>query len=141
MQLRPDVKIGDADAGLEIDPALLLLDAADPSLPQSQLLQHQALTSHQKTLLASLPPVEILAARVHAYNINNDHLKDQAGQLKSRSMELEKKLRRVVALCTGVAEDKVDGMLGGLVVAVESEKGEDVEVGRVREFLRKVEGV
>ena len=56
-------------------------------------------------------------------------------------MELEKKLRRVVALCTGVEEEKLDIMIGGLITAVESEKGEDVEVSRVREFLRKVEGV
>ena len=76
-----------------------------------------------------------------AYKTNNAGLREQAAQLKSRSVELEKKLRRVVALCTGVAEEKVDAMVGGLVVAVESERGEDVEVGRVREFLRRVEGV
>jgi regulatory protein SWI6 len=35
---------------------------------------------------------------------------------------------------------RVDEMVAGLVAAVESERGEDVEVGRVREFLRRVEG-
>ena len=62
-------------------------------------------------------------------------------QMKSRSVELEKKLRKVVALCTGVAEEKLDSQIGGLLTAVDSERGEDVELGRVREFLRKVEGV
>lgn len=33
----------------------------------------------------------------------------------------------------------MDEMVGGLCAAVESEGAEDVEVGRVREFLRRVE--
>lgn len=47
----------------------------------------------------------------------------------------------MVALCTGVGDGMVEELLGGLVAAVESERGEDVEVGRVRDFLRRVEGV
>jgi hypothetical protein len=50
--------------------------------------------------------------------------------------------RKVVALCTGVPEDKVEESLPSLVAAVESETqnvGEQ-DVGRVRDFLRKVEG-
>ena len=43
-----------------------------------------------------------------------------------------------MSLCRGVEEGRVDECVEGLVVAVESEKGEDVEVGRLREFLRKV---
>ena len=46
----------------------------------------------------------------------------------------------MVSLCTGVEESKVDEMVDGLSIAVESEGGEDVEVARVREFLRRVEG-
>ena len=45
----------------------------------------------------------------------------------------------MVSLCTGVEENKVDEMVDGLSIAVESERGEDVEVARVREFLRRVE--
>lgn len=51
--------------------------------------------------------------------------------------------RRVVSLCTGVAEDKVDEALPSLVAAIESEKGVmdgEGDVGRVREFLRRVDG-
>lgn len=44
-----------------------------------------------------------------------------------------------MALSTGVEEERVDGMVDGLMAAVASEGGEDVEVGRVREFLRRVE--
>ena len=77
---------------------------------------------------------------MRAYRVNNLGLVEFANQLRGRSIELEKKLRRVVALCTGTEEERIDGMVGSLVLAVESEGGEDVEVGRVREFLRKVEG-
>ena len=53
---------------------------------------------------------------------------------------METKLKRVVGLCTGVEEKKVEEMLTGISAAVESEREEDLEVGRVREFLRAVEG-
>ncbi|KAK3062512.1 hypothetical protein LTS18_003918, partial [Coniosporium uncinatum] len=77
--------------------------------------------------------------------------------LRSRSGQLEGMYRKVVSLCTGVEERRVEEMLGGLVVAVESEGASGglhkiggpwivegsggMEVGRVREFLRKVDGV
>ena len=129
-----DVAIGDADAGLDIDPALLPPSPPSPSQPSS-------LSPSRQGYLQSLPEPEILNARLSAYKVNNAGLQEQATMLKNKSVDMEGKLRKVVALCTGVAEERVDGMLEGLVVAVESEKGEDVEVGRVREFLRKVEGI
>jgi hypothetical protein len=64
----------------------------------------------------------------------------QVKQLRSRSAELEEKYKKVVSLCTGVEENKVGGLLDGLVKAVESE-GRMVEVNRIRDFLRKVDGV
>ena len=57
----------------------------------------------------------------------------------------------VIALCTSVSEGEVDGLMGQLVLAVESEGtgggvdggagGAAGDVGRVREFLRRVEMV
>lgn len=129
---RPDIKIGEADAGLEIDTTIL------PPSPESS--QIEALTPAQREYLASLPPADVLLARVSAYKKNNSKLQAQTKSLKSRSSELESQLRKIVALCTGVQEDSVDGMIGALVAAVESEREEDVEMGRVREFLRRVEG-
>lgn len=123
-----DVKIGEADAGLEIDAA---------SLPERM----EDLLPEQVAYLTSLPPTRILGARAVAYEHNNSALREQAKGLRGRSSELEAKLRRVVAICTGVGGSAVEAMVGGLVVAVESERGEDVEVGRVREFLRRVEEV
>lgn len=129
---RTDIKIGEADAGLEIDMNILPL-----SLDCTQV---QKLTLIQRDYLSSLPPTDVLLARVTAYKKNNAKLQAQAKSLKSRSSELESQLRKIVALCTGVCEESVDEMIGGLLAAVESERGEDVEVGRVREFLRRVEG-
>lgn len=129
--LRTDIKIGEADAGLEINAG---------QLPESEAGQPLKVLPAQSEYLASLPPTEVLLARVAAYRRNNGQLEAQSKSLQSRSSELEGQLRRVVAICTGVPEEKVDSMVEGLVAAVESERGEDVEVGRVREFLRRVEG-
>jgi hypothetical protein len=83
-------------------------------------------------------------ARFTAYASLNSRLAGHLAGLRKRDGELEVKYRRVIALCTGVPEESVDGVLGQLVQAVESEgdvgaSGQDV--GRVREFLRRVEMV
>jgi len=53
--------------------------------------------------------------------------------------ELAAKYRKIISMCTGVEEDNVDGVLHNLLRAVESES--DVELGRVRDFLQRVDGV
>lgn len=98
----------------------------------------------QKAYLSSLPPASILRARLAAYSSNNAALEGKLAALKGRSLELEAQYRKVVALCTGTEEVRVEGLLESLVAAVESEDSGGqgvVDVGRVREFLRKVEGV
>lgn len=131
MELRTKIKIGEADAGLEADASKLFTPDVE---------QPFTITFAQREYLSSLPTTEVLLARAAAYERNNTKLQAQAKSLQNRSSELEAKLRRVVTLCTGVPDEKVDSMMGGLVLAIESENGEDVEVGRVREFLRRVEG-
>lgn len=69
----------------------------------------------------------------------NKALEENMADLRSKSFELEKKLRRIVALSTNTEEDMVDDMVEKLAMAIESEDGEEVDIGRVREFLRKVE--
>lgn len=49
--------------------------------------------------------------------------------------------RKVISLSTRQEEEKIDEMLEGMMAALESETMEGVEMGRVREFLRRVEGV
>lgn len=85
-----------------------------------------------------VPSQQVLQARVRAYRKNQAELERTSGELRGRSTDLEHKFRRVIALSTGVAEDKVDELLEGLVQAVESDSGE-VDINRVAGFLRKLE--
>ena len=80
----------------------------------------------------------VLQARVRAYKANESKLKQVINELNENSKALENKFRRVVALCTGVPEDKIDTILDGLVQAVESDPDE-VDMGRVVGFLKKVD--
>ena len=110
-------------------------------------------SEQQLSYLSSLPSPSILRARLSAYTNNNAVLEANLANLKSRSSDLEAMYRKVIALCTNTDEDKIDGLLESLVQAVESEAGivsaetagagveENPADGRVREFLRKVEGV
>lgn len=128
-QRQRPLELGEADAALitpDLDHALSTINTTGTIVPGS-----------------SLPPQSDLNARIHAYSTNNHQLREQAAELRSRSSEVEGLYRRVVSLCTGVAEDKVDEALPSLVAAIESEKGVmdgEGDVGRVREFLRRVDG-
>lgn len=117
----------DVNSGLGIPPNLDL-EEGDPETQE---------------YLATLPSPRTLRARLEAYRENNKALADQSAQLKSRSLELEGQYRKAVALCTQTAEEKVEECLPSLIAAVESERGGlgREEVGRIREFLMKVEGV
>lgn len=139
VSIRPDIKVGEADAGLDVNTTVIPLSLLDTQPAPNT--QPSTLAPHQREYLNALPPAPVLQARVSAYRKNNDRLEALAKGLQSQSSELEAQLRKVVSLCTGVEERRVDEMLEGLSVAVESEGGgEAVEVGRVREFLRRVDG-
>ena len=92
-------------------------------------------------LLKKLPPPAEMQAHVDAYKVVNEGLQKQLASLQARSSETESKYRKVVSLCTQVPEAEVDGMLDQLLAAVTSEDGNKEDMGRVREFLRKVEDV
>jgi regulatory protein SWI6 len=100
-------------------------------------------TPLQRQLLSSsLPPANVMQMHVNAYTAHNASLQKQADDLKARSIEMEGLYRKAISLCTGVEEGKVEESLPALLAAVESEKGAVgvQEVGRVREFLRRVDG-
>lgn len=99
------------------------------------------MTPEKHAYIATLPSTAILSARVVAYRKHNSRLEEEAKTLRSQSGELENQLRKIVCLSTGIPEEKIDEkMVDGLMAAVASESGDDVEMGRVREFLRRVEG-
>ena len=101
------------------------------------------------------------------YTQVNAKLALQAQTLARHSSELEGTYRRVVSLCTGVGEEEVEAVLGGLVIAVdgggdrdgggwvgEGQHGDEDgsgnggdgvgmaegDVGRLRAFLQRVDG-
>lgn len=128
--------VGDADA-----PISSVLAIAG-KLPEN-IEDITQLSPNLRDTIANTPSVPELRTLAKAYEANNAQLYHRSTQLKSRSTQLEHLYRKVVSLCTGVAEDKVEDSLGALLAAVESEKGVlgREEAGRVREFLIKVEGV
>jgi regulatory protein SWI6 len=119
-----DMHLGDADKPFAVLP---------PNIPASAVMQDPRLAS-------TLPSAATLRARLNAYTANNEALEAEVKGLKGKSRDLEAKYRKVISLCTQVPDDKIDGMLDNLCRAVDSEHG-DVELGRVRDFLQRVEGV
>lgn len=99
------------------------------------------LTQTNSSLLANLPPIGTLRNRLEVYTRVNCTLAQRSSMLKEKDGQLEVMYRKVVALCTKVDEERVDGVLDLLVQALESDPLEGADVGRVKEFLRKVEGV
>ncbi|ODQ63689.1 apses-domain-containing protein, partial [Nadsonia fulvescens var. elongata DSM 6958] len=87
-----------------------------------------------------IPPLPLLRARVKAYVKNRDNLLSKKLELKGRSVDLEKRFRKVISLCANVDEDKVDSLMSELLQAVESDPDE-VDITRVAGFLKKVEDV
>lgn len=97
-------------------------------------------TPDAESYLHSLPSAVDLKAQIAALSSNKESLESRLSGLKGRSLEVEAQYRKIVSLCTGMDEDRVDSMLDGLVAAIESEGNERIDMGRVRDFLRKVEG-
>ncbi|KAF2842620.1 apses-domain-containing protein [Patellaria atrata CBS 101060] len=140
------ITVGEADKSLEIPASLLGPTTPNPLSPSGpHIYNHnvvsQPLSPAQRSVLSTLPSPQVLRAHLDAYTRNNDALKSRSTALKARNGLLEQQYRKVISLCTGVEESKVEENLAALVAAVESESGDSVDVGRVREFLRKVDGV
>nr|OQO16626.1 hypothetical protein B0A51_16073 [Rachicladosporium sp. CCFEE 5018] len=121
--------LGDADTAILPADLIAILPNADAAFsPQ---------------LATALPSTAFLRQNIQVYHNNNALLQRQDAELRSRSLELEGLYRKVVSLCTDVEEGRVEEALPSLVQAVESERGGmrgEGEVGRVREFLRRVDG-
>lgn len=111
------------------------------STPLPMLIDPNLLTQQHAASISNLPSPSVLRHRLEAYAQNNHMLAERSRKLKEKDGQLEVMYRKVVSLCTKVDEDRVDSVLEGLVQALDSDPLDGVEVGRVREFLRKVEGV
>ena len=84
-----------------------------------------------------LPPVVLLNARINAYKRNDQHLENTLNAIKEKQSKLELKFRRVLSLCLKIEEDKVDGMLDGLLQAISSEDPQDIDTDEMQDFLKK----
>jgi len=90
-------------------------------------------------LLQQISP-SFLLSRLDTYTLTNAALLNRSRKLKEKDGQLEQMYRKVVSLCTKVEEARIEDCLESMLLALDSEEGDGVEVGRVREFLRKVEG-
>jgi regulatory protein SWI6 len=104
-------------------------------------LDPSTLSNQQISPLLSQISSAFLHHRLDTYTHANTALLSRSRKLKEKDGQLEQMYRKVVSLCTKVEESRIEECLESLVAALDSEEGEGVEVGRVREFLRKVEGV
>ena len=108
----------------DVDVGLILASELPKELLQSENITQNSLRQLDREQLAyifSLPSTSILRARLAAYTENNKALRGYSAQLRSRSQELEEMYCRIVALCTGIKNEEVEGVLAGLVTAIESE--------------------
>jgi len=131
------VAIGEADKGLDFDGRLGQVEQLFPD-GEEDVDPNGALSPEQRAFLSSLERAEVLRGRTTAYQQHNAQLESQADQLRSRSDELEERYRKIVSLCTGEKVDKIDEKLDGLLQAVMSDQKDEVELGKVRDFLRLV---
>ncbi|KAI1612819.1 regulatory protein SWI6 [Exophiala viscosa] len=137
--IQESVAVGQADKGLDLDGQLPMVAQLFPDGETDPL----SMTQEQAQFLSCLERSEVLSGRAKVYQRHNQQLEQMAKTLKARSAELEERYKKIVSLCIGADEDKVDGLLDNLVQAVISEQKEmsgNSQLGRVREFLRMVQG-
>jgi regulatory protein SWI6 len=139
------VIVNEEDLPFELRQAgeVLIRRASDgPSYLSTPLpLDPASLSNQQISPLLSQISSTFLRHRLETYTHSNTALLTRSRKLKEKDGQLEQMYRKVVSLCTKVEESRIEECLESLVAALDSEEGEGVEVGRVREFLRKVEGV
>lgn len=112
---------------------LLNTESVDTILKQVQASYPEG----DDALLNMLPPSVLLKARVNAYKRNDEHLAGMLSTIKQRQTDLEGKFRRVLSLCLKIDEEKVDGMLDGLLQAISSEDPQDIDTGEMQDFLNR----
>ncbi|KAI1002440.1 Transcription factor [Podosphaera aphanis] len=130
-------ELGDADKPYRTPENIL------DAFHEVDLNQHQTLKIDQaeiKKSTSTLPSIHTLQTRINAYKTINEGLESSIQELKGKDSEITSKYRKIISLCTGVDEHRVEENIASLVRSLESEH-DDVELGRVREFLSKVEEV
>ncbi|KAL9114501.1 MAG: hypothetical protein Q9227_001582 [Pyrenula ochraceoflavens] len=136
VRITEDIHIGEADKGLDLEgslPAVASMFSDDMDLSGS-------LSQEQKSLLPMLERAEVLAGRVKAYQQHNQGLETQSQQLRKMSRELEERYRKMIVSCLQIDPNEIDEKLPALLLALQSEQKERLDMARVRDFLRMVQG-
>lgn len=104
-------------------PGMLKFDADEPFLirPIYEKLANNEEVQASEELIESLPPAEVLSARVKAYEEVNSALQKELNNLRDYGI-LTAKFKKVVSYCTGVDIKEVDELLDGLLEAVEAQQ-------------------
>ena len=131
-----DVQIGDADKGLDLNGTLPAVE----SFQTDEVDLNGPFTPEQQTFLSSLERAEVLAGRVKAYQKHNQDLEAKSQQLKKTGIELEERYRKMIVACLHINPDEIDEKLPALLMALHSEQKEQLDMGRIRDFLRMLEG-
>lgn len=137
--VQDNIVVGEADKGLDLDGRIAKIGQLFPA-GVSDL--DSTLSQEQVTLLTSLERAEVLTGRVQAYQTHNALLENEAKGLRGKSKELEERYRKIISLCTGTPDERVDELLDQLVQAIVSEQKDTTtggDLNRVRDFLRLVQ--
>ncbi|AET37323.1 transcriptional regulator SWI6 Ecym_1065 [Eremothecium cymbalariae DBVPG len=112
----------------------MLKDIDVEKVVEELLAKHQL---QNPNLMDEFLPTVLLRARIKAYERNEQQLEDTYDAIDEKHKNLESKFRRVLSLCLKVDEDKVDGMLDGLLQAITNEDPEDIDIDEMQDFLKK----
>lgn len=125
---RLEISLKEIPSGVDIDTEdeNVKYDADEPFRIQSIYDQLESGVDPEKVtvdedVMAKLPPLPILQARLNAYQEINKKIETELGTLLDYS-ELTSKFKKVVSFCTGVDINEVDELLDGLLEAVEGQQ-------------------
>ena len=113
---------------------------ADLAFDESKLPENYLSGQNPETdsYLATLPPSHALEARVEAMRRQNAVLEERVSVLNRTTSAFEQKVRNIVALGTQGENGAGRARIEKLIAAVESEGGSEVDLSRVRDFLRRM---
>lgn len=85
-----------------------------------------------------LPHASILRSWIHALNEINNRNGQRLTELQRRDWVHECTAKRIVSMCTGVAEAHLDEAAPRIMTALESDGDDPVDLDKLRQFLRDV---
>lgn len=88
-----------------------------------------------------LPPTHVLRSWISTLNELNEKNAKRLKELQSCNVGHEWTAKRIVSMCTGVDEAQLDEAAPRLMTALDSDGDRPMDLDKLREFLRDVEGI